>query len=36
MKLDGIEAFKPVATYAIIMERLEDLIKEEKKQPEKP
>ncbi len=31
VKLDGIEAFKPVATQAIVTERLQDLIKEEKK-----
>lgn len=28
--IDGIEAFKPVATQAIVIERLLDLIKEEK------
>jgi hypothetical protein len=28
VKLDGIEAFRPVATQAIVKERLEDLIKE--------
>ena len=35
VKLDGIEAFKPVATQAIVRERLEDIIKDEKKAPEK-
>ena len=31
VKIDGIEAFKPLATQAIVRERLEDVIKEEKK-----
>ena len=31
VKIDGIEAFRPLATQAIVKERLEDLIKEEKK-----
>ncbi len=30
VKLDGIEAFRPLATQAIVTERLMDLIKEEK------
>jgi len=31
VKIDGIEAFRPLATQAIIKEKLEDLIKEEDK-----
>lgn len=31
VKLDGIEAFKPLATQAIVTERLSDVIKEETK-----